>query len=63
MAPWTLRFRLWRLLLELGQALENDFEGTAGLAGLDHVDVEVVERLGLLGHRFGERVARLRCPR
>ena len=34
--------------LEVGEALENDFEGAARLAGLDHVDVEAVEALGLL---------------
>ncbi len=56
--PLDLAFEALGLLLELGQSLENDFEGTAGLARLDHVDVEVVEGLGLLGHRFGERVAR-----
>ena len=42
------------LLLEVGQALEDDFQRTAGLAGLDHVHVEPVERLGVLGHRLGE---------
>ena len=42
---------------EVGEALENDFQGTARLAGLDHVDVQAVEALGALGHRFGERGA------
>ena len=45
------------LFLEVGQALEDDFEGTAGLAGLDHVDVEAVEALGVLAERLGERAA------
>ncbi len=35
-------------LLELGQALQNDFQRTARLAGLDHVDVQAVEGLGAL---------------
>src|SRR6185437_7643371 len=30
-------------LLELGQAAENDFQGTAGLASLDHVHIQPVE--------------------
>ncbi len=41
-------------LLELGQAAEDDFQGTARLAGLDHVDVEAVEGLGRFGHGLGE---------
>ena len=41
--------------LELGETFEDDFQRTAGLAGLDHVDVEAVEGLGRLGHRLGER--------
>ena len=49
--------------LELGQALQNDFQRTARLAGLDHVDVQAVEGLGALGHRLGERRARLRSRR
>ncbi len=40
------------LFLELGQAAENDFEGAARLAGLDHVDVEAVEALGVLAERL-----------
>jgi len=43
-----------RLLLEVGQALEDGLQGTAGLAGLDHVAVELVERLGVLGEGVGE---------
>src|SRR5271157_3092356 len=47
------------LFLEVGQALEDRFESTAGLARLDHVAVEPVERLGMLGERLGERLAAL----
>src|SRR5207244_831570 len=35
----------------------NDFERTAGLAGLDHVDVKPIETLGVFAERFGERGA------
>ena len=42
------------LLLEVGEPLEDDFEGAAGLAGLDHVDVEPVEALRVLAERLGE---------
>ena len=48
-----------RLLLEVGQALEDRLEGTAGLARLDHVAVEPVERLGVLGEGLGEGRAAL----
>ncbi len=41
-------------LLEVGQPLEDDFEGPTGLTGLDHVDVQAIEALGTLGHRLGE---------
>ena len=44
-------------LLELGQALENDFQCAARLAGLDHVHVQPIERLGRLAHGLGERGA------
>src|SRR5262249_49114205 len=37
------------LFLEVGKTLEDDFQGTAGLTGLDHVDIEAVEALGVLG--------------
>ena len=47
------------LFLEVGQALKDDFEGTAGLARLDHVAVQPVERLGVLGERLGQRLAAL----
>ena len=43
-----LAFQRFGPFLELGQTLENDFQGTARLAGLDHVDVEPVEGLGRL---------------
>ena len=36
------------------QTLENGVENTAGLAGGDHVDVEVVEGLRVFAHRLGE---------
>jgi hypothetical protein len=43
-------------LLDVGrQALEDDVEDTAGLAGGDHVGVEVVERLRVLPQRVRER--------
>ena len=51
------------LLLEVGQALEDRFEGTAGLARLDHVAVEPVERLGMLGRTLRRASGRSRCPR
>ena len=41
-------------LLELGEALEDDFQGAARLARLDHVHVEAVERLRRLAHRLGQ---------
>src|SRR5208337_4174112 len=47
------------LFLEVGQALKDRFESTAGLARLDHVAVQPVERLGMLGERLGERLAAL----
>ena len=43
-------------LFDVGrQTLENGVENTARLAGSDHVDVEIVERLRVLAHRLGER--------
>ena len=50
-----LAFEGFGPLLELGQTLEDHFQGPARLAGLDHVDVEPVEGLGRLGHGLGER--------
>ncbi len=47
------------LFFEFRKALKNDFQGTAGLAGLDHVHVEAVEALGMLGHRLRKRTAGL----
>ena len=46
-----------RSLHELGQAAENDFQRTAGLAGLDHVHVQAVEGLGAFRHGLAERRA------
>ncbi len=50
---------LLRLFLELGQADEHQFQHAADLAGLDHVDVELVENLRVLRQPFGERAAAL----
>ena len=57
--PLDLFLQRLGLLQEVGQALEDDLQRAAGLAGLDHVHVQAVEGLGLPGHRLGERVARL----
>ena len=51
---FDLAFERQRTFLELGQALENGFQGTARLAGLDHVDVQAVEGLGAFGHGLRE---------
>ena len=59
MADLIRRLRRLGLFLEVGQALEDRLESTAGLARLDHVAVEPVERLGVLGKRLGERLAAL----
>src|SRR5262249_36839455 len=42
------------LFLELREGLEDDFDGAAGLAGLDHVHVEAVEALGVLAERLAQ---------
>ncbi len=47
------------LLAELGQALQHDVQHAARLAGLDHVAVEFVEGLRILGHALGEGGAAL----
>ena len=52
-----LLLELGGLFHEVGQAGEDQVEHAARLAGVDHVDVELVERLGVLGHRVGERAA------
>ena len=52
-----LALDLLGLLHELGQAVEHDFEHAAQLAGLDHVDEQAVEDLGMLGQAFGEGAA------
>src|SRR5438309_955263 len=50
---------LLRLLLEFGQPRQDDFEDTAELPGLDHVDEEIVEDTRTLGQPFGERASAL----
>ena len=52
-----LAFDLLRLFHEFGQALEDDFEHAADFAGLDHVDEEAVEDLGMLGQGLGKGAA------
>ena len=42
-------------LQEVGKTLQDDFQGTTRFAGLDHIHVQPIERLGRLGHRFGQR--------
>src|SRR5262249_15740643 len=46
------------LFLGVGQALEDDFQGAAGLGGLDRVDVQAVEALGVPGKGLAQRAAR-----
>ena len=48
---------LLRLFGKLGQTVQHDFQHAAGLAGLDHVDVEVVEHLRVGRERIRERAA------
>lgn len=48
-------FQAFRAFLELGQASQDDFQSTTGLARFDHIDVERVEGLGLFGHGFRQR--------
>ncbi len=52
--PADLAFERLGAFLELGEALQDDFQGAARLAGLDHVDVQAVEGLGGLAHGLGE---------
>jgi hypothetical protein len=47
------------LFHELGEAVEDDFENAAELAGLDHVHIEAVENLGMLREALGEGAAAL----
>jgi hypothetical protein len=54
-----LVFEFLGLFLVFGETVEDDFEHTAEFAGLDHVDVELVEDLGVLGEGFGEGGAAL----
>ena len=49
--------------LEVGQALQNDFQRTAGLAGLDHVHVQAVEALWGFWPSLARAWSRLRCRR
>ncbi len=42
------------LLHEVGEPLEDDVEHAADLTGRDHLRVEAVEGLRMLGHRVGE---------
>ena len=46
------------LFLEFRQALKDHLQGTAGLAGLDHVDVKLIETLRALAHRLGQGASR-----
>ena len=59
MRPADLAFERLGAFLELGQAFQDDFQGPARLAGLDHVDVQAVEGLGRLAHGLGEGGAAL----
>ena len=52
-----LALDLLGLFHELGQAVQDDFEHAAQFAGLDHVDEEAVEDLGVLGQALGEGAA------
>ena len=52
-----LALDLLGLLHELGEAVQHDFQHAAQLAGLDHVDEEPVEDLGMLGQALGEGAA------
>ena len=54
-----LALQLLRLFHEVGQTIENHVENPARLTGRHHVDVESVERLGVLAERFGQRSAAL----
>ncbi len=53
----NLAFDFLGLFHEFGEALEDDFEDAADFAGLDHVDEEAVEDLGMLGQSLGEGAA------
>ena len=47
------------LLHEHGEPHQDRVENTTGLARGDHVHVQIVERLGMLAQRIGDRVPRL----
>src|SRR2546429_4715415 len=67
--PYTTLFRSHRalhlshdrvvLLEELGQPDQYGVEDAARLAGRDHVDVQIAERLGVLAQRIGEGLTAL----
>ncbi len=50
---------LLRLLLELRQTGQDEFEHAAELAGAHHVDVKIVEDFRMLREAFGEGAAAL----
>ena len=52
-------FDLGRFLLELGQPRQDHFKHTADLAGLHHVDVEIVEDARMLREAVGKGAAAL----
>ena len=54
-----LVLELLRLFLELGETGQHDFEHAAELAGLHHVDVEIVEDARVLREAFGKGAAAL----
>ena len=49
-----LGLEVFLLLGEVGDALEDVFEEAALLPGADHADGQLVEGVGVLGHRFGQ---------
>ncbi len=55
--PFDFPLEVFGLFHEVGQTLQDDFQGTTRLTGLDHVDVQPIKRLGGLAHRFGQRRA------
>ena len=50
-----LFLQLSGLFHEVGKPIQDQIEHTAGLTGSDHVDIQFVERLGILAHRIGQR--------
>ena len=49
MAAMTLPLIFWAFSMNFGEAVQHHFQHAAQLAGLDHVDEEPVEDLGMLG--------------